>query len=98
MKWKDTLVCTINRDGSAGKMECEGAKAIYHRSVEKHSLCYTTYPGKGDTKSYQEVIKSKSYRDIPIDKAKYVGHVQKRVGTQLHDLKIKYRGIKLEEW
>ena len=69
LKWKDTHVCTINHDGRAGKMECEGAKAIYHRSVEKHSLRYTTYLGDGDTKSYQEVIKLKPYGDIPIDKA-----------------------------
>ena len=83
-------VCTINHDGSAGKMECEGVKAIYHRSVEKHSL------GDADTKSYQEVIKSKPYGDIPIDKAECVGHVQKRVGTPLRDIKIIFRGIKFK--
>ena len=34
--------------------KCEGVKAIYHRSVEKHSLRYTTYLGDGDTKSNQQ--------------------------------------------
>ena len=56
-----------------------------------HCLC------DGDTKSYQEVIKSKPYGELPIDKAECVGHVRKRVGTRLRDLKIKYRGIKLKD-
>ena len=42
LKWKDTHVCTINPDGSAGKMECEGVKVIYHRSVE-NTACVTQH-------------------------------------------------------
>ena len=34
-KWKETHVCSKNHEGSSGKMESEGAKRIWERSVEK---------------------------------------------------------------
>ena len=53
--------------------------------------------GDGDTKSYALVVEMKPYGDKPINKAECVGHVQKRVGTRLGDLKDRYRGIKLDD-
>ena len=40
--------CAVNHTGSAGKMEADGAVAIFHRSVQQHNLRYTEYLGDGD--------------------------------------------------
>lgn len=97
-KWKDSHDCTINHEGSAGKMETEGVMAIYNRSVKNNRLRYTTYLGDGDSKSFKDVRDAKPYGDdVLLQKAECVGHVQKRVGTRLRDLKIRYRGVKLSD-
>ena len=36
-------------------MEPAAAQLIWSRSVEKHKLCYTTFIGDGNSKSYQLV-------------------------------------------
>ena len=67
LKLKDTHVCTVNHDGSAGKMECEGVKAIYHRSVEKHSLRYTTYLGDADIPNHIKNSLSRNHMEIKLN-------------------------------
>lgn len=95
-KWLESHDCKINHKGSAGKMESDGAVKIFKKSIYK-GLRYTTYIGDGDTKSYQEVVNTNPYPGHVIAKAECVGHVQKRVGTRLRDLKVKYKGRKLAD-
>ena len=56
-----------------------------------------TYTGDGDTKTYQEVCKSKPYENVEIVKAECIGHVQKCVGSRLRSLKEKYKNQVLSD-
>ena len=58
---------------------------------DKKRLRCTTYIGGGDTKTCQEVCKSKPYENVEIVKAECIGHIQKRVGSRLLSLKEKYK-------
>lgn len=56
----------------------------YRRSAELLSLTYTEFYGDRDSKSYIRV--KGAYKDPGIEVEKEcIGHVQKRVGTALHD-------------
>lgn len=79
LQWKATHVCSINHQGSAGSLETEGAKMIFHRSVEKHKLQYKNYLGDGDSKGHSSVVGCYG-PDVEVRKLQCVGHVQKRVG------------------
>ena len=80
--------CGKNYEGSAPAMEPAGVKQIFNKSVEERGLRYVNYIGDGDTKSFKMVADSKPYGDeITITKKECVGHVQKRVGKALRDLK-----------
>ncbi|GFV61990.1 uncharacterized protein TNCV_4107931 [Trichonephila clavipes] len=78
-------------------MEVEGALRIFNRSEVLHNLRYTQYLGDGDSKAYKEVLESKPYKDVNIEKLECVGHVEKRMGTRLRALKLKLKGKKLED-
>ena len=56
---------------------------IFKRSVPKSKLSYKTFIGDGDSSSYPNVIKANPYPDLKIEKGECIGHVQKRVGTNL---------------
>ena len=56
-----------------------------------------TYTGDGDTKTYQEVCKSKPHENVEIVKAESIGHVQKCVGSRLRSLKEKYKNQVLSD-
>lgn len=43
--------CTINHQGSAGKMEADGSVACFKRSKAKYDVQYTKYLGDGDCKA-----------------------------------------------
>ena len=91
-RWKAShvSVCGINYQGSAPGMECEGAKRIFDRSIERHGLRYTQLLGDGDSKSFATV--KKTYENVTVEKLECVGHVQKRVGTRIRTLKKDNRG------
>ena len=89
--WKETHVCNFNYRGSAGNMEVVGAKRIWERSIEKNKLRYTTFYGDGDSKGYLGVCDV--YPGIKVEKMECVGHVQKRVGCRLRNLKKKEKGL-----
>ena len=87
--WKAEHRCPINHTKSSGAMEAAGAVAMFSSSVEKHKLIYSKYIGDGDTSSFKEVVNAKPYHHfniIPI-KLECVGHVQKRLGTPLRDIR-----------
>ena len=79
-------------------MESAGAINIFHRSVKKYNLRYTKYLGDGDSSSFSKIVESKPYgQDIVIKKLECIGHIQKRIGSRLRQLKIDYRGKKLPD-
>ena len=92
LRWKSTHVCSINHEGSAGSMETEGAKQIFNSSIEKHKLIYENYLGDGDSKGHNSVVGCYG-PDVEVKKLQCVGHVQKRVGKRLRNLKKKTRGL-----
>ncbi|KAE8745984.1 hypothetical protein FOCC_FOCC007346 [Frankliniella occidentalis] len=99
-EWKDAHkpVCSINHDGSAGMMEVKGMMKIFHRSVNRAQYRIRGYIGDGDSKTFSAVVNSKPYGDelVPI-KIECTGHVQKRMGKRLRDLKKKMKGLKLKD-
>ena len=78
--------CDINTASSAPGMETEGVRRLFRRSQERN-LVYTSYIGDGDSKGYQAVLSDKPYGDVEIVKEECIGHVAKRLGKALRDLK-----------
>lgn len=76
-------------EGNSGEMETAAAVNIFHRSQEKYGVRYTRFLGDGDSKAYKAVCESKPYGNIQVEKLECVGHVQKRMGTQMRKLKQK---------
>ena len=80
--------CECNYKGSSNGMEIAGVKAIWLRSIEDLKLRYTTFIGDGDSKTFASLTELKPYgNDVEIIKHECVGHVQKRMGTALRNLK-----------
>ena len=98
-KWQEEhkSVCEANFTGSAGAMEPTGVLLMFSRSLSfniryKHLIC------DGDAKTHSLLLEESPYgEEHTIEKVDCVGHVQKRMGTALHDLKKKYRGQKLSD-
>ena len=84
--------CKANHKQSSGAMESAGAVAIFKRSIEKNKLRYVSYIGDGDTSSYAEVRDAKPYGEVPVVKKECIGHVQKRMGTRLRNLRKSMKG------
>ena len=59
-------------------MEKIGAINVFGRSTSKH-LCYTSFYGDGDNKSYSAVHGD----DKPVIKYECIGHREKRIGNRL---------------
>ena len=78
-------------------MEGSSAVEIFSRSIEKNNQRYTRFTGDGDTNAYKSVYDSKPYPGINIEKIECVGHVQKRMGTRLRNLKKNLAGKKLKD-
>ena len=90
-EWSSKHVCKLNHVGSAGAMEVDGGKLIFGRSIEKHGLRFTKYLGDGDIKSFTS-IKS-IYPGVDVEKLECVGHIQKRAGTRLRNMKKNVRNL-----
>ena len=81
----------LRHKGSASAMEVTGTKRSFERSIAKNKLRYSQFYGDGDCKSYTSV--KDIYDGIPVQKLECVGHVQKRVGSRLLNLKIYIKGL-----
>ena len=53
---------------SQESMDLEAARMIWERSILKRKLCYTTFIGEGDSKSYNQVSAMKPYEPVTINK------------------------------
>lgn len=79
-------------------MEAAGAEIIWSRSLQKYNCRYTKFLGDGDPKTHEQLVSTKPYGDDPtIEKLECVGHVQKRLGKQLLNLKTSMKGKKLQD-
>ena len=76
----------VNYHGSSPALEATGALRIWQRSVQKHNLRYMVIISDSDTKTMKYLNEHKPYGDLEIVKHECVGHVQKRLGTQLRTL------------
>ena len=89
--------CDANHAGSSGSMEAASGIEMFKRSVQQYNLRYTRFTGDGDTNAYKSVAESQPYEDIAIEKIECVGHVQKRMGTRLRNLKKSMGKTKLKD-
>lgn len=85
--------CTINHKGSSGKMEVDAIIEMFSRSQQKHNVKYLTYIGDGDSKTFKGILQSNPYPDEEVIKKECVGHVEKRMGTRLRNVKKNNKGI-----
>ncbi|KYN18944.1 hypothetical protein ALC57_08731 [Trachymyrmex cornetzi] len=93
-EWYDTHEenCAINHSGSAGKMEIDVITEMFLRSKNEHGVLYVKYIGDGDSKTF--IIDVNLYgNEATTLKKECVGHVEKRMGTRLRNIKKCNRGI-----
>ena len=86
-KFLESRKCLINHAGSAGSMEAAGLVDCFMSSSETRKLCYTHYIGDGDSKPYLDIVKNDLYPGTVVEKLECVGHIQKRVGNRLRNLR-----------
>ena len=86
--------CDINFNGSSPAMEAEGASILWRRSIEIHNMRYKWMVSDGDSKAFNTV--ENVYEGCKVIKLDCVGHVQKRMGKHLLNLKARRKG-KLED-
>lgn len=79
--------CSKNHSGNAGKMEVDTMREMFMRSDEIYGVRYAKYIGDGDSKTFKSLTDLAPYGDFVIEKKECVGHVQKRLGTRLRNLK-----------
>ena len=69
-------------------MEVDSINEMFARSQEKFGVKYLNYIGDGDFKTYTNIIKLDPYGNkYPVVKSECVGHVQRRMGTRLRNIK-----------
>ncbi|GFW38449.1 uncharacterized protein TNCV_1333021 [Trichonephila clavipes] len=96
------VVTTVSVDtGKVVDAEILSRKCSCHFNGNLHSdECSANYFGNSggmEVEAYKAVLESKPYKDVNIEKLECVGHVEKRMGTQLRALKLKLKGKKLED-
>lgn len=90
--------CVKNYEGASGGMEGVGAVTMFNRSVAEKGVRYVEMLGDGDSKAFERVKSAQPYGpSFDIQKIECVGHVEKRMGTRLRNLKQKMKGIKLSD-
>ena len=68
-------------------MDAKGAVTLWSRSLQ-HGLRYLTFIGDGDSKAFDSVTEAKPYSaQYNIQKSDCIGHVKKRMGTNLWNKK-----------
>ena len=87
----------MNTARSAPAMESEAAVILWKRSVADRGLLHTTYIGDGDGQTFNAVVDADPYDGVEIEKEECIGHVQKRIGAGLRELKRTTKGTKLSD-
>ncbi|EFN82550.1 hypothetical protein EAI_05065, partial [Harpegnathos saltator] len=79
--------CTITHKGSEGKMEVDAVLEMFRRSEENFDVHYTSYVGDCDAKTFKAILEAKPYEGVEVIKSECVGHVEKRMGSRLRNIK-----------
>ena len=97
-KWKEShpRQCSMNFSGSAPAMEPHGNLQLFQRSLQ-YNLRYTHVISDGESKTSLLTSMQLYGPEHPIEKLNCVGHVEKRLSTALRNLKVAYRGRKLDD-
>ena len=77
-------------------MEPTGLVKPFQRSLND-DIIYKYLVSDGDSKAHSLILKAQPYGEIEVEKKDCIGHVQKRMGSALRNLKTKYRGQKLSD-
>lgn len=63
-------------------------KEMFANSIKKFGIKYTNYIGNGDSKTFKAIVDLNPYGDnCPVTKNECVGHVKKRMGARLRNMK-----------
>lgn len=87
------LHCEANHEGSAGKMEVDAVIEMFQRSESLYNVKYVNYIGDGDSKTHKGIVDANPYDNVPVAKKECIGHVQKRMGTRLRNVKKNTKGL-----
>ena len=77
----------INHSGSAGS----GVVECFQSSIQNQKLRYTQLIGDGDSKTHPSILAADLYSGTPVDQLECIGHVQKRIGSRLRNLRSKHK-------
>ena len=94
-EWLTNHVCQVNLSRSSASMERTGIANMFKRSITKNNLRDTNYIGDGHSSVFNTIEESKPCVDTIITKLECVGHVEKRLGTRCHKLRVPWKGKKL---
>ena len=82
----------MNFECSSTAMEAEGVLILWSRSLERHNLRYKLMVSDGDSKAFTKVKENEVYGpDCEIEKLDCIGHVQKKMGKRLMNLKATHK-------
>lgn len=69
-------------------MEVDAIKEMFLRSWEWYQVRYINYIGDGDTKTFKALLTENPYgSDFEVKKKECIGHVEKRMGSRLRNIK-----------
>ncbi|EFN60639.1 hypothetical protein EAG_00548, partial [Camponotus floridanus] len=85
--------CNANHSGSAGKMEPDAVVQMFSRSESTYNVRYAYYIEDGDSKTFKSIQDTKPYGNFAVTKKECIGHVQKRLGTRLRNLKKEVKNL-----
>ena len=91
-QWYETHkdCCKLNHIGSSPSMEAAAAVILWKRSESRLNLRYVNVVSDGDSKTMKTLRKKKPYgEEMKLTKYECVGHVQKRLGRAIIDLRTK---------
>ncbi|KYN10344.1 Aminopeptidase N [Trachymyrmex cornetzi] len=74
-------------------MEPDAMVEMFSRSESLYNVRYAYYIGDGDSKTHKSIQDAKPYGDFPVVKKECIGHVQKRLGTRLRNLKKEVKNL-----
>lgn len=74
-------------------MEVDAVVEMFQRSVKLNNVKYINYIGDGDSTTYKGIVDAKPYGDLIVAKKECIGHVQKRRGNRLRNLKKKIQKV-----